>query len=272
MGGDVAAEPTADPRSAEVLHHVVVGDARDVGLLLIHPLGGDLRFWDECVALLAPRFTCVACDLRSAGRSPCAAGPVEIEDHVGDLEALRRALVLDAVVPVGCAIGAMIAAAYAAAHPDATRALILTNPTARTTDEARTMLAGRAGLVRAGGMGAILPDAVDRAFLAQPRDARYRRYYGRFAAQDAEAYALSALGVLDADISAVLPAIRCPTLVLAGAHDVLLPPETARAVHALIPGAEFAIDEDAAHFLPYQRPEGFARLLAGFLDRARPRG
>jgi 3-oxoadipate enol-lactonase len=273
MGGDVAAEPTAAPGSAEVLHHVVVGDARDVALLLIHPLGGDLHFWDECVVLLSPRFACVACDLRSAGRSPRAAGPVSIEDHVRDLEALRRVLGLDAVVPVGCAIGAMTAAAYAVAHSDATRALVLTNPTARTTAQARMMLARRAELVRAGGMGAILPDAVDRAFLAQPRDARYRRYYDRFAAQDADAYALSVLGVLDADISAALPAIRCPTLVLAGAHDVLLLPETARAVHALIPGAEFAIDEDAAHFLPYQRPEGFARLVAGFLDRcARPRG
>jgi 3-oxoadipate enol-lactonase len=273
MGGDVAAEPTADPRSAEVLHHVVVGDAHDVALLLIHPLGGDLHFWDECAALLSPRFACVACDLRSAGRSPRAAGPVAVEDHVRDLEALRRALGLDAVVPVGCAIGAMTAAGYAAAHPDVTRALILTNPTAHTTAQSRAMLARRAELVRAGGMGAILPDAVDRAFLAQPRDARYRRYYNRFAAQDAEAYALSVLGVLDADISAALSAIRCPTLVLAGAHDVLLPPETARAVHAMIPGAEFAIDEDAAHFLPYQRPEGFARLVAGFLNRcARPRG
>ncbi len=252
------------------LHHRILGaaGADAAALLLIHPLGGDLRFWDDCVAIWAPRRLCVACDLRSAGRSPRAAGPVTIAEHVRDLEALRLALGLRAVVPVGCAVGAMVAAAYAAAHPGATRALVLSNPAPRTAEQGRAMLARRAALVReGGGMAAILPDAVDRAFLEQPRDARYRRYFDAFAAQDPEAYALSVLGAAEADIAAALPTIRCPTLVVAGAHDALLPPEQARAVHAAIPGAEFALDEAAAHFLPYQRPEAFARLVDAFLDR-----
>jgi pimeloyl-ACP methyl ester carboxylesterase len=248
-----------------VLNHVVQRrDGQGPALLLVHPLGGDLTFWDECIAYW-PSLTCVAVDLRSAGGSPRPAAPVSAAEHARDLEALRRELGIASVVPIGCAIGSMIAAAYAARHPDVVRGVVLSNPALRTSEAARTMLADRAAAVRKGGMEAILPGAIDRAFLEQPKDERYRRYYTRFAQQDAEAYALSALAVLDADASDDLEALRCPALVVAGGHDVLLPPEQSRAVHALIADAQFHLLEDAAHFSPLQQPRAFADLVLAFL-------
>jgi 3-oxoadipate enol-lactonase len=250
--------------SAPLNHVVHRGERAAPALLLIHPLGGDLTFWDECAAFW-PSLTFVACDLRSAGASPRAATPVTPAEHARDLEALRRSLALEAVVPVGCAIGTMVAASYAAQFPGRVAALVLSNPALKTSDAARAMLGERARAVRAGGMEAILPGAVERAFLEQPHDERYRRYYARFAQQDPEAYALSALAVLDADSSPDLAAVRCPALVVAGAHDVLLPPEQSRAVHALIPGARFHLLQDAAHFAPLQQPRAFAELVLDFL-------
>lgn len=250
-----------------VLNHVVQRrDGASPALLLVHPLGGDLTFWDECISYW-PSLTCIACDLRSAGASPRAAAPLSAAEHARDLEALRRALGVGSVVPVACAIGSMIAAAYAARYPEAVRGVVLSNPALRTSDAARTMLSDRAAAVRNAGMEAILPGAVDRAFLEQPKDARYRRYYARFAQQDAEAYALSALAVLDADASDDLRALRCPALVVAGGHDVLLPPEQSRAVHALIADAQFHLLADAAHFAPLQQPRAFAELVLDFLRR-----
>ena len=264
--------PRAAPRAhhmPSLLNHIVhSGNSRDPALLLIHPLGADMGFWDECISVWKPGLSCVACDLRSSGASPRAVGPVSIAEHVADLETLRHRLGLEAVVPVGCAIGAMVAALYAANHPHRTSALILSNPALRTTPEAKAMLIERAQLVRGAGMAAILPGAVDKAFIGQPRDDRYARYMTRFAAQDAEGYALSALGILDADVSADLSAIRCPTLVVAGGHDVLLPPAQARAVHGLIPQAQFTLLAEAAHFTPFQRPRQFADLIRDFLSRA----
>ena len=51
----------------------------------------------------------------------------------------------------------------------------------------------------------------------------------------------------------------------AGGHDVLLPPEQSRAVHALIPDAQFRLLADAAHFAPLQQPQSFAKLVLDFL-------
>jgi 3-oxoadipate enol-lactonase len=250
------------------LNHLVHPGPAGPALLLVHPLGADLHFWDECAAAWQHRFASVACDLRDAGRSPRGAEPVAIAQHVEDLEGLRRALGLAQVIPVGCAIGAMVAAAYAAAHPAATAALVLASPTHRTAEAAAAMLAERATLVRRAGMAAILPGAVDKAFEQQPRDERYRGYLARFAAQDPQAYAASIDAILDADVTTDLRAVRCPTLVVAAAHDLLLPPAQARLVHGLVPHAQFALMEDAAHFAPFQRPEGFAGLVLSFLARA----
>ena len=256
------------PLMEATLNHVVHRGLRSTpALLLIHPLGGDLTFWDECIAHWQPALTCIACDLRSAGASPRATEPVTCAQHARDLEALRQLLGFESVVPVGCAIGSMVAAAYAARYPDRVPALVLSNPALKTTGTARAMLRDRAAAVRTDGMKAILPGAVDRAFLDQPRDDRYRRYFGRFAAQDPEAYALSIRAVLDADASADLVAVRCPTLVVAGAHDVLLPPEQSRAVHALVRHGQFKLLADAAHFSPLQQPNLFAELVLDFLRR-----
>jgi pimeloyl-ACP methyl ester carboxylesterase len=128
------------------------------------------------------------------------------------------------------------------------------------------MLRERAELVQRGGIEAILPGAVDRAFLEQPRDARYRRYYDRFASQDSNAYALAVLATCEADVTNDLAQIVCPTLVVAGAHDVLLPPTQARAVAEIVRSARSVTIEEAAHFAPYQRPDIFVEHAAVFLE------
>jgi pimeloyl-ACP methyl ester carboxylesterase len=116
-------------------------------------------------------------------------------------------------------------------------------------------------------MQAVMPGAVDMAFEAQPRDARYRRYSEMFAANDPEGYSSIALGMMGTDNSALLAALKCPTLIVAGGHDLLLPPDLSRQVHALMPGSEFSLIEEAAHFPPAQTPEVFSELVMEFFDR-----
>src|ERR1700693_6042318 len=98
----------------QLLNHQTYGERQDCALLLVHPLGTDLRFWEECVAICEPRFYCIAPDLQAAGKSPRPEVPVTIPGHAADLERLRSSLGVKWVVPIGCAIGGMIAATYAA--------------------------------------------------------------------------------------------------------------------------------------------------------------
>lgn len=226
-----------------------------LGFLLVAALGADERFWDEVQGPLERVLPC-----RALGQAE-----LRLPEQVAAMDEHRRDAAWSQVVVVGCAIGSIAAAAYAGTQPAHTAAAILVNATDRAIPTAATMLRERAAKVRQGGMQAILPDAVDRAFDRQPRDERYRRFLSRFAAQDAERYAKAIELSVDYDASSLIGRIRCPTLVLAGGHDRPLPPENARRVQSMIEGAIFEQVDEAAHFMPYQMPELFAARVMSFI-------
>lgn len=55
--------------------------------------------------------------------------------------------------------------------------------------------------------------------------------------------------------------ITCPTVVVRGAQDTLVPPEHARAYAEEIPGARLVEVPDAAHLLVFERPDALVDLL-----------
>ncbi len=249
-----------------VLHHVAGGPLGAPVLLLVHPMGTDIAFWDACRAILEKSFRCVAVDLRGAGRSEAAIRPISIEENAADLAAFCDALKLGPVVVVGCAVGAMIATVFAGLRPDLCGGAVLCNPGFRTLPGARTALSARADRARAEGMAAIVPAATDAAFAGCPDDDRKRGYIARFAAQDPDQYALQIEGMLDADTSPWLDGIASPVLIVAGGRDTLLPPaKHAEPLKEIVAGAEYVLVPDGAHFIPYQRPGEFAGLVEGFV-------
>ena len=60
--------------------------------------------------------------------------------------------------------------------------------------------------------------------------------------------------------------ITCPTLVVRGEDDGLVPAEHARAYVEEIPGARLEQVTGAAHLIPLEQPEELARLIGGFID------
>lgn len=249
------------------LHHVEHGPADAPTLVVIHPLGASLDFWDDCVAAWCGRYRVVACDLRGAGRSPVPDRPWGLDDHARDVTALCDALSLDGFVLVGCAIGSLVAAACAAARPERVRALVLCDTTPRLGLDSKERTEARVRLVEEQGIEALLPSVIDMAFEGLPKDARYRRYLERYRRNTAEGYSAIALGMIGTDITDRLAGLDLPCLVVVGANDILLAPALSREVHELVAGSEFETIENAAHFPPYQAPEAFAGLVSGFLDR-----
>ena len=242
------------------------GNRNGPTLLLIHAMGADLSFWSACRSIWEPHLDCIAIDQRGAGRSPASPVPLSPADHAADLAAFCKRENLTQVGAVGCAVGAMAAAVFAARHLDLVNMLVLSNPGHRIADPARSLLARRAETAREGGMSAIMPAATAAAFEGCPDDDRQRAYVARFAAQDPQAYALQIEGMLDADISGDLPSIACPTLIVGGGRDRLLPIFHAEAIHAAMPASRLVRYEDGAHFIPYQQPDRFAHDVLRFVN------
>jgi pimeloyl-ACP methyl ester carboxylesterase len=70
--------------------------------------------------------------------------------------------------------------------------------------------------------------------------------------------------LLSLDVTAGLPTIDLPTLVLVGTADILTPPRDARQIASLIPGAELVEFTGAGHMLMYERTEEIDELLVEF--------
>ena len=93
--------------------------------------------------------------------------------------------------------------------------------------------------------------------------ARYSRYRDTFLQNDPGSYAAINRAFAEFDATTGLAAIRCPTLVLAGAHDKLRPPATARDVANHVPNAQFEII-DSGHVMPAQAPAEMAEVMMAF--------
>jgi pimeloyl-ACP methyl ester carboxylesterase len=63
------------------------------------------------------------------------------------------------------------------------------------------------------------------------------------------------------DSRPLLPSIACPTLVLTGEHDQLIPPALSEEMAAAIPGARLVSVPDCGHLSTIEQPEAVNRAL-----------
>lgn len=254
---------------SQSLNFRTYGTRGNPALLLIHPLGGDLEFWGECVAQWESEFFCIACDLLSAGASPLPSQPPTVADQVDALSRLAEEVELSMVIPVGTAVGGMIAVAFAAARQRLVCGLIVSNPGLRVTPSARRMLEERIALVERHGMAGIVPKVVELAFSGMAHDARYATYLKRFGAQDPAKYVAAMRGILDADVGPFLPRLTAKTLIVSGGRDALTPAGDAQSLQKAVRDSELVVIEDASHFVPLQAPDRFSGLVADFVHETR---
>lgn len=250
-----------------LLDYSTSGSPDKPALFLVHPMGGDRSIWQALCGELEDTFYMVAATQYGAGVAPDVNGPISLDGHVDDMEALRQHLGIDRMIVLGCAIGSMIGARYAERHASHVTGLIMTNPGLRTREAAKQALALRASAVRAGGMDAVIPAATDAAFFGRPEDARKAAYVATFRAQNASNYAATLESVLDYDLTESYKRLSCPVLIVPGSQDRLFPPDHADEIRPLIPQAELVVMAEGAHFIPYQCPQELAVLVRDFASR-----
>ncbi len=136
--------------------------------------------------------------------------------------------------------------------------------------EARANRSKMAALAREEGVETLVEQLLPKLLSPETRDQRpqverrLRAMMGS-AALAAIDHALAALAGRG-DSRPLLPHISVPTLVLAGAHDQLTPPDEARAWSALVAGAAFELIEGAGHVSNLEHPQQFNSRVLRFLD------
>lgn len=117
--------------------HVDDGGQGGTPVVFLHSFSGNTAHWAAQLAHLRPERRAAALDLRGHGRSetPKDLGKYTIEPMAGDVAAVVNTLGLDRFVLVGHSIGAAVAIAFAAAHPDRVAGLLLLGPPGKVPDE-----------------------------------------------------------------------------------------------------------------------------------------
>jgi len=92
-------------------------------VLLLHGAGGNLAHMTTLARALASGYRVIAVDLRGHGRS--GDGPWQWDRVVADLDAVAADLRLGQTAVVGMSLGGMVAALWAATHPDGLGAISL---------------------------------------------------------------------------------------------------------------------------------------------------
>ena len=193
-------------------------------------------------------------DKPGTGLSDPVSDAATLEERMEDLVAVLDHAGVQRPAVLGVSEGALMAALFAATHPDRTRALIMYGSYAKgvagdgyewAPQQVQVDLAAEL-IDEQWGRGTMI-DLYAPSMAQDPAMVAWWGRYQRLAASPAMAKAMIRLAA-GVDIRAVLPAIAVPTLVLHRAGDRLWPVEGARYVAEHIPGAKLVELEGIDHW------------------------
>jgi 3-oxoadipate enol-lactonase len=236
-------------------------------VVFLNALGTDLRMWQGVIDRL-PDIRALRMDKRGHGLSATPGTDWTLDDLVDDALALMDHLGVARALIAGCSIGGMIAQAVAVRAPDRVAGLFLSN-TAMKVGTAEGWQ-DRIAAVTTQGLKGFAPQIMARWFAPSFRDSTAALPWLTLLQRGDDAGYIATCRVLArADLTAISPAIACPTLLIGGTADASTPEALVRATAAAIPGARVAIIAGSGHIPAIDNPDVTAGLLAGFLDGLR---
>lgn len=244
-------------------------------LLLIAGFACDLTIWSKVASVLADRYQVITFDNRGVGRSSAPDEPYSIRLMAEDAAGLLDKIGGHPTHVVGHSMGGMIAQELALAHPQKVRSLTLLASCAKGDERNRAIIESWGELPRQ-------VDPRMAARLSLPWVYTHRYYARPGAIQQvidvmaANPFPSTAHGIYHQsqavagfDSTGRLPEIRCPTLVVAGREDILLPVRFSEELAGRIAGAELAVLEQTGHGMLVETPGAVAQVMLDFLSGRR---
>lgn len=253
-----------------IINLEVVGEGTP--LVLIHGWAQDLTIWDDQVPAFARHYRVIRYDRRGYGKST---GNSDATRDPDDIRILLDSLGIRSAILLGLSAGSRAAVNFAVAFPDRVKALVLYGqavlpgftpvPVGPTPVMIFRDIAQKHGL-----------DSAGRALMAHPLSwsppdrpdvsNRLRALWNGYAGRDLLDPQPESGRVPHAQLDQVA-ALRVPTLVVSGDHDLPLFLAVGDTLVRRIPGAERAIISNAGHGAHFARPTEFNAAILRFLEK-----
>jgi 3-oxoadipate enol-lactonase len=205
-------------------------------VVFAHGAGGSHVSWWQQVPVLARQYRCISFDHRGFGQSLDVPHGPGSQAFVQDLKGLLDYLEIARTALVAQSMGGRTCLGFTLACPERVSALVMADTTGGFSD-------ARMAQLRAEGEAALAG--------ANPPPRTYARHFPQ--EQPAPAF-----------LYEQVRALRRPTLLIVGEHDVIAPPALMKMFQSYIPHARLAEVAGAGHSVYFEKPAEFNRLVLEF--------
>lgn len=236
-------------------------------VLLLHGIAESSRAWFAWVPHLAREFRVVRPDLPGFGRSPAAEDQAwSAERLAADVAGLLDRLGIGKVHVVSAKYGGTVGYQFAADYPERTLTLsVISGPVRIRGSNAAADIPSFAARIRTGGVPAWAA-ATQRARLGtRASEAQIDWWNGLMGSADPGVCIAATAAAADLDITASLPRIQAPTLVVTTEGSALHSVETVRADQQRIPHSRLLVLPGDSYHIAAAEPDLCARHVLDFI-------
>jgi 3-oxoadipate enol-lactonase len=251
-----------------VINYDVSGLETAPAVVLHHPLATSLGTWDALTATLNKTYRVIRFDARGHGASAAPPGPYSFETLSADVIAVMDHVGAKKAHFLGLSMGGMIGQYLGLLHPARFHSLTLVSTSSATPAAGQALWDERIKNSIELGMGSVVDGAMQRwvaPSVLAGKPALVQRLKTMITDTPAPGYAGWCGAIRHLNVTAKLPAIKLPTLVVVGELDPATPPAAAEVIHKQIAGSKLAIMPGVSHMLQEEEPAAFAAIVVPFL-------
>jgi non-heme chloroperoxidase len=261
-------------------HYLDWGSLEKPPLVLLHGVGQTCHTWDLFAAAMADHFHVMAFDQRGHGDTDWAADKdYSRASMVEDANAFTDALGLEHFFLTGMSMGGANSLAFTAKYPDKVEALVVVDVGPRVEPKGvkhiRDFMKNQREFDSLDQAAEVIhrfnprrPLEVIRKYtvvynLKQTPAGRWTWKYDTYFSDGQRKVDVKQM---QAELSAAVKKIQCPTLLVKGGESDVFSLDGARDLQELIPGSEFALVPKAGHSVMGDNPQGFESAVRGFYE------
>jgi pimeloyl-ACP methyl ester carboxylesterase len=264
------------------VHYVDYGGPGAAGsepVVFVHGLGGCWQNWLENIPRAAASGRrAIALDLPGFGSSEMPSDEISISGYGRLVNSLCDSLDLGEVVLVGNSMGGFISAETAIQFPARVARIVLVSAAGVTTSDLRSrpIMAGARAVAAVATRTAAMSERVVRrrhvrhlvyhSFIRHPTRIRNELLYEITRGSGKPGFLPALRAIMDYDFRDRLTEIGCPTLIVWGTEDMLVPSSDADEFERLIPRSRKVIFRDTGHMAMLERPQTFNDCMMEFLE------
>ncbi len=225
-------------------------------VVFAHGAGGNHLSWWQQVPVFSQKFQCITFDHRGFGQSPDEPGGPGSRAFVDDLRKLLDHLKVDRASLVAQSMGGRTCLGFTLANPDRVQALVMADTTGGFSD---TQIAQMRADMEKQLAGDHSPRTYARSFAQEHPKGTF--LYEQIRALNPPRHDTPSPGPTTEQIRA----IRTPTLLIVGEHDVITPPAMIEAFQKYLPNARIRRVAGSGHSVYFEKADEFNGIVLEFL-------